>query len=258
MDERVLITGGCGGIGSALAAEYARRGAGVAVSDLPSARLPEPLDGLVLRLEGDAGDPRDVAATVDRAERELGPLTTVIANAGVPGGMGLDAGDDVWELSWRVNVMAHVHLARTVVPRMLARGGGRFAAVASAAGLLTNLGNPAYSVTKHGAVAFAEWLAITYGDQGLDVRLIAPMGIETDMLRSGDGTLSGAQVRVLGVIAPDEAARRIVDGMESDRFLILTHPEVAKFEQARALDRDGWLAGMRKAQRAILDRLPEG
>ncbi len=180
----------------------------------------------------------------------------MFANAGVPGGGGLDAEMEIWDLSWRVNVMAHVHLARAVVPGMIQRGGGRFVSVASAAGLLTNLGNAPYSVTKHGAAAFAEWLSITYADQGLDVRLVAPMGIDTAMVRAGRGTLAGEQVVALGLIDPDEAARRILAGIDSGQFLILTHPEVAVFEQARATDRDGWLTGMRRAQASLLSRLP--
>jgi NAD(P)-dependent dehydrogenase (short-subunit alcohol dehydrogenase family) len=256
MSEIVLITGGCGGIGSALANAYLLRGATVVVADLPGAVLPERLRGRVHRFDVDAGDEGSVAATVEQIEQGLGALTTVVANAGVPGGGGFDADDGTWDVSWRVNVMGHVFLARAVVPRMVLRGGGRFLSVASAAGLLTNLGNAPYSVTKHAAAAFAEWLAISYADQGIDVRLVAPMGIETDMLRSGDGTLSGEQVRALGVIDADEAAARILAGIDSGRFLILTHPQVALFERARAADRDEWLAGMRKAQTGILGQLP--
>ena len=254
--ERVLITGGCGGLGSALAEAFLERDADVAVADLsPQRDLPQRLRGRVAVHAVDVSAETSVTDLVAAVEQELGPLTTVVANAGVPGGGGLAASAEVWAQSWAVNVMAHVHLARAVVPLMVARGGGRFVSVASAAGLLTNLGNAPYSATKHAAAAFAEWLAITYGDEGLDVRLVAPMGITTPMLQRGRGTLAGESVAALGVIEPAEAAKRIMAGLDSGRFLILTHPEAARFEQARAADRDAWLTGMRRAQAAIVARL---
>lgn len=252
----VLITGGASGLGAALVRAYLGRGAVVAVAD------PALASGLPSELEGAVGYPVDAAneaAVTDlvaAVERDLGMPTTVIANAGVPGGGGIDAPDEVWELAWRVNVMAHVYLARAIVPKMLAAGGGQFVTVASAAGLLTNLGNAPYAATKHAAAALAEWLAITYGDAGLDVRLVAPMGIDTPMLRRGRATLAGESVRALGVIAADDAAMRILAGLNGSGFLVLTHPEVARFERARVADRDAWLDGMRRAQAHILEQLP--
>lgn len=253
----VLITGGASGLGAALVRAYLARGAAVAVADPAVAQGVPPDLQEAACYSVDAADGAAVADLVARVERDLGTPTTVVANAGVPGGGGIDAPDEVWELAWRVNVMAHVYLARAVVPRMLAAGGGRFVAVASAAGLLTNLGNAPYSATKHAAAALAEWLAITYGDRGLDVRLVAPMGIETPMLRSGRATLAGESVRALGVIGADDAAERILAGLDDDGFLVLTHPEVVRFERARVADRDAWLAGMRQAQAHILARLPQ-
>ena len=255
MMEHVLITGGCGGIGAALAAEYHHRGAAVTVSDLPGALRADAVPGGVHLLACDVGDEAQVIGLVESAEEAAGPLSAVIANAGVPGGGGLDAPNAVWEQAWQVNVMAHVYLARAVVPRMVARGGGQFATLASAAGLLTNLGNAPYSVTKHAAAAFAEWLAIEHRDDGIDVRLIAPMGIDTPMLSAGAATLAGESVRALGVIEAARAARLIVDGLAGDRFLVLTHPEVARYEEARVTDRDAWLSGMRRSRTEILDRL---
>lgn len=252
MTEVVLITGGCGGLGSALAEAWLGRGAAVAVADRdPGRDLPHALRGQVGSYQADVGDQAANVHLVEQVERDLGPITTVVANAGVPGGGGIEARGEVWDEAWRVNVMSHVHLARAVVPRMLARGGGRFVSVASAAGLLTNLANAPYSVTKHAAAAFAEWLAIEYGDAGLDVRLVAPMGIETAMLKAGSGTVAGESVRALGVISPMEAAQRILAGIDGGEFLILTHPQVARFEAARVADRDAWLGSMRQARGAF-------
>jgi NAD(P)-dependent dehydrogenase (short-subunit alcohol dehydrogenase family) len=250
--DSVLITGGASGLGAALARAFLDRGATVAIADPAVADgLPDGLQD-ALGYPVDAADPAAVQDVVDAVEGEAGPLTTVVANAGVPGGGGIEAPDEVWDQAWRVNVMAHVHLARVVVPRMLAAGGGRFVVVASAAGLLTNLGNAPYSATKHAAAALAEWLAITYGDQGLDVRLVAPMGIDTAMLRSGANTLAGESVRALGVIEPGEAAERIMAGLDGRDFLILPHPEVSRFERARVADRNSWLHGMQRAQAQLL------
>jgi len=159
----------------------------------------------------------------------------------------------VWTQTWDVNVMAHVHAARAVVPRMLERGHGAFVSTASAAGLLTNLGNAPYSVTKHAAVAFAEWLAITYGERGLYVACICPMGVDTALLRAGAGTLEGESVASLPVLTVEDAAEAIVQGLLAGRFLVLTHPQTAQYELFRVADRERWITGMQREQRKILD-----
>jgi NAD(P)-dependent dehydrogenase (short-subunit alcohol dehydrogenase family) len=209
-------------------------------------------------ITADVVDPEQVEAFVDRTWSVLGRIDLFVANAGVAGGGGLEASDDVWRATWDVNVMAHVHAARAVVPRMVARGHGAFVSTASAAGLLTNLGNAPYSVTKHAAVAFAEWLAITYGERGLHVACICPMGVDTDLLRSGAGTLEGESVSALPVMTVEDAAECIVDGLRAGRFLILTHPETPQYELFRVADRDRWIAGMQRQQGKILDGLRRG
>jgi NAD(P)-dependent dehydrogenase (short-subunit alcohol dehydrogenase family) len=260
----VVITGSGHGIGAGLAVRIA--------ADHPAALVLVDHDGPAASrvaaavrsqhpsmpaeaMTADVVDPRQVEAFVERAESTFGRLDVFVANAGVGAGGGLDAADSVWSTAWDVNVMAHVHAARLVVPRMLARGGGCFVTTASAAGLLTNLGNAPYSVTKHAAVAFAEWLAVTYGDRGLHVACICPMGVDTAMLRSGLGRLEGASVAAERVISVEAAAEEVVAGLRSGRFLILTHPETAVYEQHRAADRDRWLAGMRRLQREVEDSL---
>ena len=200
-------------------------------------------------------DPGQVEAFVDRTWSVLGHIDLFVANAGVAGGGGLEAPDEVWTHTWDVNVMAHVHAARAVVPRMVERGHGAFVSTASAAGLLTNLGNAPYSVTKHAAVAFAEWLAITYGERGLYVACICPMGVDTALLRSGAGTLEGESVLASPVISVEEAADSIIEGLRAGQFLLLTHPETAQHELFRVADRQRWIAGMQRQQRKILDGL---
>lgn len=200
----------------------------------------------------DVADPGAVAAMVDRAERALGPIDLVVSNAGIGTGAGLDAPLDRWHCSYEVNVLAHVHAARAALPGMLERGGGAFVHTASAAGLLTMIGDAPYAVTKHAAVAFAEWLSITYGSRGIQVGCLCPQGVETDLLRDAAGSVPEQVVRASGpVLGPDEVARAVVDAVEDGRFLILPHPEVADHVRHKAQDPERWLAALR----GIADRI---
>ncbi|HEY8525645.1 MAG TPA: SDR family oxidoreductase [Acidimicrobiales bacterium] len=282
-DRIVVVTGGASGIGRALCERFAAAGARtVAVVDRDAegaARVAAGLGDRALAVAADVGVEADVRAAVDRVEREAGPIDLFASNAGLVGGGGLDANDEVWSALWSVNVMAHVYAARALVPRMVERGGGYLLTTASAAGLLTNLGNAPYSVTKHAAVALAEWIAITYGDRGIKVSCLCPMAVDTPMLRGGApvagpdsadtdpaGGLDGADpadrapadalaanaAAVQGVVSPERVADAVVEGLADERFLILPHPEVADYERRRAGDRDRWLAGMRRLQASLL------
>jgi NAD(P)-dependent dehydrogenase (short-subunit alcohol dehydrogenase family) len=261
-----VVTGAAHGIGAALVERLVADGARAVVlvdqdgpgGQLLADRLRAEHPAIDVAAEAaDVADPAAVAALVARVEGAYGRIDLFVANAGIGGGGGLDAGDEVWQACWDVNVMAHVHAARAVVPGMVARGGGWFVTTASAAGLLTNLGNAPYSVTKHAAVAFAEWLSITYGDEGIGVACICPMGVETALLREGQGRLEGASVTASRVLSPAEAADAVVEGLRAERFLVLTHPEVAEFWRSKAADPDRWLAGMRRFQAAVRTRLAE-
>ncbi|MGH9186706.1 MAG: SDR family oxidoreductase, partial [Acidimicrobiales bacterium] len=165
-----------------------------------------------------------------------------------------------WERTWKVNVMAHVYAARSVLPGMLERGEGWILTTASAAGVLTALGNATYTVTKHAAVGFAEWLAITYGDRGIGVSCLCPQGVRTAMLdaAAGDITTGGAAVLAEGVLEAEDVAEAVVAGLRDERFLILPHPEVAEYVRRKAEDPDRWLAGMRRMQARIMTSLDAG
>lgn len=248
----VVVTGGANGIGRAMCRRFAAEGArGVVVADLdgaPTAAVAEEIGGLAVT--ADVGVEADVIHLVEEAEAAFGPIDLFCANAGVATGGGVDAADEDWALAWRVNVMAHVFAARALLPGWLARGDGYFLATASAAGLLTNIGAAPYSVTKHGAVALAEWLAITHGDAGVKVSCLCPQGVRTNMLAgSGPG---GVALLGAGAIDPDEVAEAVVRGLAEERFLILPHPEVADYVRTKATEPDRWLGGMRKLQRRIL------
>jgi NAD(P)-dependent dehydrogenase (short-subunit alcohol dehydrogenase family) len=246
----VVITGGGAGIGAAMARRFAAEGARIVVGDLNAdgARaVAEEVGGLAV--PGDAATESGAAALVAAARAHFGEIDLFCANAGVGTGGGPDATEADWDLAWQVNVMGHVRAARAVLPGWLARGRGHFLATVSAAGLLTMLGSAPYSVTKHGALAFAEWMAITYADRGITVQALCPQGVRTAMLAaSGD---AGKLLLQAESITPEQVAETVLNDLDNGRFLILPHPEVAGYYATRAADPDRWAAGMRKLQARI-------
>ncbi|WP_405611131.1 SDR family oxidoreductase [Streptomyces sp. NBC_00076] len=244
-DAGVVVTGAGGGIGAALARRFAAEGARVVVNDLDADRA-----GAVADEIGGIAVPGDASGIVTEARAALGGTVDVYcANAGVAfedGAHGLSADEKSWAVAWDVNVMAHVRAADELLPAWLERGSGRFVSTVSAAGLLTMIGAPSYSVTKHGAYAFAEWLSLTYRHRGLKVHAICPQGVRTDMLAATGS--AGNLILQPTAIAPEEVADALFKGIEEDRFLILPHPEVAGYYQARAADPDRWLTNMNHIQ----------
>jgi NAD(P)-dependent dehydrogenase (short-subunit alcohol dehydrogenase family) len=254
-----VVTGGASGIGRALCRRFAAEGASVVVADVDApgaAAVARETEGLAVPC--DVSVEADVLALIDAARSSFDRIDLFCANAGIATGsrpddpaavIGPDASDGDWERMWRVNVLSHVYAARALVPVMLDQGGGHIVVTASAAGLLTVLGNAPYSVTKHAAVAFAEWLAITYGDQGLRVSCLCPQLVRTEMLEAAMATTEQQAAAQFGVILePEDVAEAVVEGLREERFLILPHPEVADYFQRKASDYDRWLAGMRRLQ----------
>jgi NAD(P)-dependent dehydrogenase (short-subunit alcohol dehydrogenase family) len=260
-DRVAVVTGGASGIGRALARRFAEEGArGVAVADLEGAGAEAVAAQIGERAFGvtcDVTSQDDLDALIDRATDELGPIDLFCANAGVGTGTGLDTPYDVWDLAFDVNVRAHVLAARRLVPEWLERGEGYFLTTASAAGLLTQIGSAPYSVTKHAAVAFAEWLSVTYGDRGVRVSCLCPMGVNTGMLQAGlaEAGEQGLGTRVVAaagtVLEPEDVAGAVVDALRAETFLILPHPEVLEFFRRKGADYDRWLAGMRRLQSRV-------
>ncbi|CAL9322667.1 SDR family NAD(P)-dependent oxidoreductase [Streptomyces olindensis] len=241
----VVVTGAGGGIGAALARRFAAAGARVVVNDLDAERakrVAEEIGGIAVAGDASAilGDARDALD---------GTVDVYCANAGVAFEGGSADGpldETAWDASWDVNVMAHVRAAHALLPDWLERGSGRFVSTVSAAGLLTMIGAAPYAVTKHGALAFAEWLSLTYRHRGVKVHAICPQGVRTDMLAATGS--AGDLVLQPTAIEPEDVADALFKGVEEDRFLILPHPEVAAYYQARAGDPDRWLTGMNRIQ----------
>lgn len=259
------ITGGAGGIGSAIARRLVERGCRVVVSDLDGDRVEEVVTGLAATAPGlvaghvgDCADETDLAGLLAEADHRFGPVDLFVANAGVGPVAGLDASDTEWSTAIEVNVLAHVRAARLLVPGWLERGGGHFVATASAAGLLTQIGSPTYSVTKHAAVGFAEWLSVTYGDRGIGVSCLCPMGVDTAMLRGDPGADDESTRQALRavtdagrVLEPLDVADELLAALGDGRFLVLPHPEVLEFYRRKGADYDRWLSGMRRYRQSL-------
>jgi NAD(P)-dependent dehydrogenase (short-subunit alcohol dehydrogenase family) len=246
-----VVTGGASGIGRALCRRFRAGGAEVVVSDLDAAgtvAVAEEIGGLAVT--ADVATEADVVHLVDAATDAYGRVDLFCANAGIfaappfePGvPIGLDATDEQWQAMFQVNFLSHVYAARALIPRFLEQGGGHLLVTVSAAGLLTSIGNAPYAVTKHAALGLAEWLAITYGDAGVGVSVLCPLGVRTAMIDVAGGQFGE------GAIEPEEAAETVVEGLADGRFLILPHPEVADFFSRKAGDYDRWLRGMRRLQ----------
>ncbi|MFC5661506.1 SDR family oxidoreductase [Kitasatospora misakiensis] len=252
--QGVVVTGGGRGIGAAVARAFASAGARVVVNDLDGAAARAvAADCGGTALPGDAASAEGIAALVGAARTVLAGHGTELdiwcANAGVAPIGGADASAADWSSAWEVNVLAHVRAAELLLPRWLERGSGRFVATVSAAGLLTMLGSAPYAVTKHGALAFAEWLAATYRHRGLRVHALCPQGVRTAMLASTGAV--GETLLAPTALEPEQVAAALLDALAADRFLVLPHPEVADYSTARAGDPDRWLAGMNRLQRQL-------
>jgi NAD(P)-dependent dehydrogenase (short-subunit alcohol dehydrogenase family) len=242
-----VVTGAASGIGAALVRRFAAEGAKLVVA---ADRDGDGAKATAAAAKGvafttDVAKEADIAALIEAVERDHGPIDLFVSNAGIGVGGGAEAPNDSWQKIWDINVMAHVWAARHMIPRMVARGGGYLMSTASAAGLLSQIGSAPYAVTKHAAVALAEWLAITHGDDGIKVSVLCPQAVRTAMTAGNpDGVAS-----IDGMIEPDEVAEAVIKALAAETFLILPHPEVLDYMRRKTADYDRWLGGMRKLNR---------
>ena len=258
-----IVTGGAHGIGRALCRALNMEGAKVAVADLDIAvakTVAQEIGGIALQM--DVADAGSIAAGVERAEAELGPVDIFVSNAGVAFGDGPEgaasAPDEHWRACLDINLMAHVYAARIMVPKMTRRGGGCLVNVSSAAGLLAQVGEAAYTASKHAAVGFAESLAITHGDDGIHVVLVCPQAVATRMIgvdedtEVEDGTKGFGGNDIDGILSAEYVADCILAGVQEERFLVLPHPQVTTYFQRKADNHDRWISGMRRFRRKLM------
>jgi NAD(P)-dependent dehydrogenase (short-subunit alcohol dehydrogenase family) len=264
-EKVAIVTGGGNGIGGALAAKLAQQDARVVVADLDANAARAVADGINAERPGaaiaagaDVTDTAQIQRLITLAESGFGPVDLYFANAGITGVVGLEATEKEWDRSIDVNLRAHIRAAQLLIPDWVERGEGYFISTASAAGLLTQLGSATYAVTKHAAVGFAEWLNITYGDQGVRVSCLCPMGVNTKLLYEGEqsghplGDLATRAVTTAGdILEPADVADSVLAAIEEERFLILPHTIVLDMYRQKATDYDRWLGGMRRYQRSL-------
>ena len=248
-DRVVVVTGGGSGIGAALCRRFAaENAAAVVVSDVNEAgarAVAREIRGRAVRT--DVTVEADIRALVSRTVEEHGRIDIFCSNAGVGLGAGPESPDSEWGKSFEVHVMAHVYVARAVLPLMLRRGEGYILGTVSAAGLLNQVLSAPYGVTKAAALSFFEWLSIAHGDDGIRVSALCPQGVRTPMLGVG-----GSLFLQEGALEPAEVAGVVIDGLRDERFLILPHQAVAEYFRRKATDYDRWIRGMRKLRARLV------
>lgn len=250
-DKIVVVTGAASGIGKALVerfhAEGTRRIVAVDLDGEGATATAESVAGVGMGC--DVADESQLVSVIERTEAEVGPIDLFCSNAGVGAGPELSSPNEQWQLCWDVNVMSHVYAARQLIPRMVARGGGYLMNTASAAGLLNQIGGAAYGVTKHAAVGFGEWIALSYGHQGIKVSLLCPQAVRTAMTANANAATAAAAGD--GMMEPETLAEFVVAGLRDEVFLILPHPEVVDYLRGKTADYDRWIRGMNRLHQRL-------
>jgi NAD(P)-dependent dehydrogenase (short-subunit alcohol dehydrogenase family) len=246
----IVVTGAGSGIGRALVERFVADGAKQVIAvDINAANVQQTADDYgCIAMTADVANEADIQRVIDTTENDIGPIDLFCSNAGIGAGQSEQSPDAEWQLSWDVNVMSHVYAARHLVPRMIARGGGYFLNTASAAGLLNQIGAAAYGVSKHAAIGFGEWLALTYAHQGIKVSMLCPQAVRSGMTNDSESSQAAA---VDGMLEPEDVAIMVVAALAKQSFLILPHPEVETYMRNKTNDYDRWIAGMNRLQQKL-------
>ena len=254
-DKVIVVTGGAGGIGKAMAERFKAAGARhLVIADVEQSgakSVAHALQGTAIQT--DVSRESEVQQLIETTESEIGPIDLFCSNAGISIAESLISPNEEWRLIWDINVMSHVYAARHLIPRMLERGGGYLLNTCSAAGLLNQVGGAAYGVTKHAAVGLGEWMALTYGHRGIVVSLLCPQAVRTAMTTGdAEGNAAVGAAAVDGMLEPDAVAECVLQGLRDERFLILPHPRVAEYMQRKTADYDRWIKGMNRLHQSLL------
>jgi len=250
-DKIIVVTGAASGIGRELVKRFTAEGAkAIMAADINQEGVEETakMFGCSSR-RVDVSNEQDIIDLIEQTEETLGPIDLFCSNAGVGAGRDLQSPNAEWEFSWNVNVMSHLYAARHMVPRMVERGGGYLMNTASAAGLLNQIAGAAYGTTKHAAVGFGEWVALTYAHQGIKVSMLCPQAVRTAMTAQGNASTDAAAVD--GMMEPSELAEVVVESLRKESFLILPHPEVLDYMRRKTSDYDRWIGGMNRLQQRL-------
>ncbi len=251
----VVVTGGASGIGKSLCERFAQEGASaVVVSDINQAGIDQTVADIststqALGVKTDVGVEEEVNELVAKTLDSFDHIDLFCSNAGIFTAGGENVSTEAWQTIWDINVMSHIFAARAVLPGMLARGEGYLLNTSSAAGLLSQVGSAPYSVTKHAAIGFAEWLSISYGNKGIKVSVLCPQAVRTAMTAGSDGGVAGLD----GMLEPEKLADTVIETLEKERFLVLPHPEVLTYMRRKTDDYDRWLGGMRRLHEKFED-----
>ena len=246
-DKVIIVTGGASGIGKAMASRFKSEGAkAVIIADLHGETVKKVAEEIgVIGIRADVANEQDVINLVQTVENDHGQIDLLCNNAGIGVGGGPETPNEDWQRIWEINVMAHIYATRAALPQMLSRGEGYILNTASAAGLLSQIGSAPYAVTKHAAVAYAEWLAITYGDRGIKVSVLCPQAVRTAMTENTDG---GGVAGIDGMMEPEQLVDSVMETLALENFLILPHAEVLDYMQRKTADYDRWIKGMKRLQ----------
>jgi len=246
-DKIIVVTGAASGIGRAMCIRYAAEGAKAVIcvdrDEVGAQETAKQINSIAIKV--DVADEAQIKSMIDRVEAEVGPIDLFCSNAGISVAGGVEVPNDEWQRIWDINVMSHVWAARHLVPMMAARGGGYLLNTSSAAGLLNQVGSAPYGVTKHAAVGLAEWMAMTYGDQGIKVSVLCPQAVRTEMTRGHEDHVAAID----GMMEPDVVAEACVQTIRDETFLVLPHKEVIGYMKAKTENYDRWIGGMRKLNR---------
>lgn len=257
-DKCVVVTGAASGIGRALIHRFQAEGARQLIAaDINEAGARETAEATgAAAMSCNVAVESDVQRLIEETESRFGPIDLFCSNAGIGAGPGLESPNEEWQASWDVNVMSHVYAARHLVPRMVERGGGYLMNTSSAAGLLNQIGGAAYGTTKHAAIGFGEWVAMSYAHQGIKVSMLCPQAVRTAMTTpppdNEAAELSVNAAATDGMMEPEELAEIVIEGLRAERFVILTHPEVLEYMRRKTSDYDRWIGGMNRLYRRLL------